>query len=101
MCGNRALNECVERCVEVRRALQFVGVLPQGLGHSGVENRVDGGNGLGRAHHTELELVAGEGERRGAVAVGHVPSKARKRVDAKLDHRFLRGAVGRVGLQRL
>ena len=54
------------------------------VGDDGVERDVRTRDGVRRAEASELELVAGEGERRGAVAVGGVLRKLRKNVDADL-----------------
>ncbi len=42
------------------------------------------GDGLGRADHPELELVAGKGKGRGPVAVGIVLGQIRQGIDADL-----------------
>ena len=69
---------------EVVGLLQNVRELLQLLGHDGVEHHVGAGDGLGGAQHTELELVAGEGQGRGAVAVRGVLGNLRQGVHADL-----------------
>ena len=53
--------------------LETVGKALEHIGDDGVDKSVRQGSGLGRAYHAELELVSGEGEGRGAVAVGVIP----------------------------
>ena len=59
--------------------LQLGGDVVERLGHDGVEHRVGPGDAGARAHGAELELVAGEGERRGPVAVAGVARQLRQR----------------------
>ena len=54
-------------------------------GHEGVEGHVGAGAALERAYGAQLELVAGEGQWRGAVAVGRVARQCRYRRDAGAD----------------
>ena len=93
---NGLLDEIVECGFKVGCAFQLVGKLLQGLSHGGVEHDVGAGDGIGGAHHAELELVAGEGEGRGAVPVRGVPGELGQHVDAQLQDRFFRAAVGSV-----
>ena len=86
---------------EVLRALKLVGVLPQRLCNSGVQNDVRVGNGRGGAEHTELKLVAGKGKWRGAVAIGRVLREFRQDVDADLQKLLLLRVIGRVGFDRV
>ena len=58
--------------VKVRRLFQLVCRLTEGLRHDGVQGGVGVGDGVGGAHHAELELVAREGKGGGAVAVGGI-----------------------------
>ena len=95
---DRLLDQRVQGALEVLRRLQAVGKEAQLLRHGGVDDGVgvrDGGRG---AQHAELELVAREGKRRGAVAVGGVLGEARQRVHAHLQNLLLVAAVGRIGL---
>ena len=52
------------------------------LDHNGVEHHIGTGDGLGRAQHTELKLIAGKGEGRGAVAVRGILRNFRQGVHA-------------------
>ena len=72
MLDERLAHKVVQRLVEVRRFLEHRVELAELLRHDGVEHRDGAGDGLAGAGHTELELVAGEGHGRGAVAVGGV-----------------------------
>ena len=56
--------------------------LLQALGDGGVQDRVRVGQVLGGAGHTELKLVAGEGERRGTVAVRGVLAELGQDINA-------------------
>ena len=78
------LQKLCQRRLEVVGLFQLVGKLHQLIGHSGVEHDVGACDGEGGAERTELELVAGEGERRGAVAVGGVLREVRQHLDANL-----------------
>ena len=82
--GKRLLQQLLQGGLEVLRLLQPVGELAQLLSHDGVEHHVGAGDGLRGAQHTELELVAGEGQRGGAVAVGGVLRDLRHGVHAHL-----------------
>ena len=55
-----------------------VGDVVERLGHGHVEHDVRAGDALARRHGAELELVAGEGERAGAVAVAGVARQRRQ-----------------------
>ena len=68
----RVADQLVERGGEVRRILELCVKLIELVGHDGVEDRGRARDGLRRAGHAELELVAREGERRGAVTVGRI-----------------------------
>ena len=91
----------MEAAVKVFRALQRVGKLPQGLRHGGVDHHVGTGDGVARAHHAELELVACEGEGGGAVAVGGVPVETGQNIGSQPDAHFLHSGVRRVVLDGL
>ena len=95
------LDQRVQGVLEVLLPLQPVGKNLQALGHGGVEHDVGAGDGVARAQHAELKLVAGEGEGRGAVAVGGVPGEARQHVDAQTHGDLLLRVVGGIGLDRL
>ena len=67
------------------------------LGYGGVQDGVGVGQVLGGAGHTELKLVAGEGEGRGPVAVGGVLAELGQHIHAQI-HLHLDGAgVGGIG----
>ena len=72
-------------------ALHGVGEVLEALRHGGVEDHVAVGQVHRRAGHAELELVARERERRGAVAVGVVLQEVRQHGHAQV-HGHLLGA---------
>ena len=91
------LDQGDHRVGEVLGGFQLVGVALQLLGHGGVQDGVGVAEVLVAAGHPELELVAGEGEGGGAVAVGGVLAELGQHVHAQV-HLHLDGAgVGRVG----
>ena len=95
------LYHIVESRLEILRAFKAVGVDLQALGHSRVQHYIRAGDAVRRAEHAEFELVAGEGERRSAVAVGRVAVELRQHVHPEL-HLCLFGAfIRRVVLYRL
>ena len=63
------------------------------LGDRDVQRDVRVGDALVRRHRAELELVAGEGERAGAVAVARVTRQLRQDADAGVEHA---AALGRL-----
>ena len=67
---------------EVLGLLEALGEFRQGLRHYGVYDGIGVGYALAAAQHSELELVAGEGEWGGAVAVGGVYAEPRHRAYA-------------------
>ena len=92
MLGKDALDQLVERGREVLRALQLLRELLKLFGHDRVEDGVRAGDGLAGAEASEFELVAGEGDRGGAVAVGRILGNGRQDVHA--DAQALALAVG-------
>ena len=70
--GEGVADELVQRRGEVRRILELCVKFIELVGHDGVEDGGRARDGLRRAGHAELELVAREGERRGAVTVGRI-----------------------------
>ena len=80
------MQQLLEGGLEVICLFQNVGELAQLLGHNGVQHHIGAGDGLRGAQHTELELIAGEGKGRGAVAVSGVLGDLRKGIyaDGKL-----------------
>ena len=48
---------------EIRRVLKAVRINLQALGNRAVEHHIGAGDAVGGAKHTELEFIAGEGER--------------------------------------
>ena len=96
-----ALNERIERAVEVLLALELVGKLLELFGEDRVQHDVRTCDVELRAEAAELELVAGEGERRGAVAVRRVLREGRQDVDADLHVDAERAAVDGAGLDRV
>ena len=82
---------------KVLSTLQLVGVALQLLGDGGVQDGVAVAQVLSRTGHTELELVAGEGEGRSAVAVGGILAELGQDIHAQI-HLHLGGAgVRRIG----
>ena len=67
--GEGVVQQGLQGGLEVFRPLQNIGELPQLLCHDCVQHHIGAGDGLGGAEHTELKLVAREGEGRGTVAV--------------------------------
>ena len=86
MLGKAPGHQLLEGGIKIHGALQLVGKLLQLLGHDGVQGDVGVCNRLGRAQHTELKLVAGEGNGGGAVAVGGVLGNYRQHIHADLHH---------------
>ncbi len=84
MLGEDPADQLLQVRLEVLGVLQLVGELLQLLGHDGVQGDVGAGDGLGGAQHPELELVAGKGHGRGAVAVGVVLPDGGQHVHADL-----------------
>ena len=62
---------------EILRVFQLVCELLQNFRHRRVDGGVGVGNGRGRTEHTELELIAREGKRRGAVSIRRVLGELR------------------------
>ena len=97
MVADGALDQSDGCTGKVLSALQFVGVALQFLGDSGVQDGVAVAQVLSRTGHTELELVAGESEGGGTVAVGGVLAELGQNVHAQI-HLHLDGAgIGRIG----
>lgn len=85
------MEQGLEGGLKVLGLLQNVGKLAQLVGHDGIEHGVGAGDGLGGAQHTEFELVAGKGQRRGAVAVRGVLGNVGHGIDANAQ--FLLGDI--------
>ena len=97
MVADGTLDQCDGSGGEVLGTFQLIGIALQLLGDGGVQDGVAIAQVFGRAGHTELELVAGEGEGRGTVAVGGVLAELGQHVHAQV-HLHLDGAcVGRIG----
>ncbi|CDC68125.1 unknown [Oscillibacter sp. CAG:155] len=84
MLGKGLSDELLQIGLEVLGGLQLIGKLLELLGHDGVQSDIGAGDGLGGTQHPELELVAGEGHGRGAVAVGVVLGNGGQHVHADL-----------------
>ena len=93
-----ALDQLMQGGVEVLRALQFIRVELQRLGHRGVEHDVGTGDAVGGPQHTELKFIAGKGEGRGAVAVRGIPEKAREHIHPQLHLLLFHTGIGGIGL---
>ena len=94
--AQRVADQGVERRLKILGLFQNVCVFAERFCHDRVEDDVGPGNRLARAQHTELKLVAREGQRRGAVAVGRVLRNRGQNVHADAKRAFF--AVGVVGL---
>ena len=101
MFAYRFLYKLVQSRIEVRGFLKLVRKLTELLCDCGVQHDVGTGNGQRRAGHTEFELVSGERERGGAVAVRGVLRKSRQNVNADLHDILFLGVVRLVLLDRL
>src|SRR5262245_49365537 len=75
------------------RLLQMRGDVIERLRHDGVQHRVRSGDGERRADGPELELVASERERTGAVAVAGVARQRRQHADAHVHEAALLGRL--------
>ena len=73
------------------------GHLLDGVGGDGVQYGDGEADRLTRSHRAELELVAGEGERRGAVTVASVFRQLRKHLRAQSEEAAFSGGGGRSG----
>ena len=80
--------------IAVVERVELVGELLEQIGDGGVEDRLRPVDRRRRADRPELELVAGEGERRGPVAVRGVGGEDRQRGGAELDRAALLGRRG-------
>ena len=96
MLAYHAADKLVQVVFKIRRALERVGILAQGFGDRRVQHDVRAGYGDRGAKHTELELVAGEREGRGAVAVSGVLGELGQHMNADLYLLLDLAAVGRV-----
>ena len=77
-----------------RRRLELVGDRVERIGHRRVQHHVREGDALPRRHGAELELVAGERERAGAVAIARVARQLRQHADAEVLNAALLGGLG-------
>ena len=75
-------------------AFELGGHRVERLGDRDVEAGRRQGDVLRRADGAELELVAGEGERRRAVAIAGIARQLRQRADADVEHAAGLGALG-------
>jgi len=83
------------------RFFQLGGDVVEGLRDDGVEGRERAADRLVGGDSAELELVAGEGEGRGAVAVARVLGQRGEDVDAEVEQAALLGGLGLALLQLL
>ena len=84
--GSSSATACLERLAALRRLLELGGHVVERLGHRHVQRDVRVGDALVRRHRAELELVAGERERAGAVAVAGVARQLRQHQHAGVEH---------------
>ena len=71
-------NQIVNGKIEIICLFKDIGSFTESFCNDCVQSNVCGSNGIGGTNHTELELVAGEGERRGSVTVGSVTVNGRQ-----------------------
>ena len=81
MLRQELLDVIMTRIAEVLCLLQYVGGFLKLLSDDSVEDDVRTCDGLGRTHHTELELVTGKGKRRRTVTIGDIRIEIRHGVD--------------------
>ncbi len=86
---NRIFYNLVQRAFKIVGFFQFVGKLPQFICNSGVQHHIWAGKRRGRSNHAEFKLVASEGERGSAVAVGCVFGEAGKNIAADFHKHFV------------
>ena len=95
--GQRLADQGLEGGIEIIRLFQHVREATQFLSHNGVQGNIGAGHGLGGTQHPELKLVAGEGQRAGAVPVGGVLGNHGQHVHADAQDALFRvGIVGAV-----
>ena len=75
--------------IKVLCAFQFICELTKLFSHNGVQNDIGIGDGLRRTQHTQLKLIAGEGQGRGAITVSSIFGNSRKNVYADAHHGLL------------
>ena len=92
--GQQVLDGGVEALAGADRLFQGRRHVIERLGHDRVQDGVRAGDRLRRADGAELELVAGESERRGAVAVAGVLRQLGQHADADVEHAARFGALG-------
>ena len=92
-----ALHQFDNGGVEILRILQLVGIAFQLFGNCGVQHDVCVSDAHGASRHAEFEFIAGERERRGAVAVGRILGERGQDIHTQLHARFGRGNVVRAG----
>ena len=91
----------VEIAVKIGRSLQRVGKLRQLLRYNRIEHHIRPGDGKCRTEHAEFKFVAGECERRRAVAVRGILRETRQDVHADLHDLCFTRAVRRFMLDCL
>ena len=101
MFGDGGFDQLLQRGAKILRLLEGIRKKRQLLGHDGVENDVRPGDGQVGPEHPELEFVAGERKRRGAVAVGGILREPRQDMHPDLHDLLVLLAVRRAGFDRL
>ena len=99
--GVGVAQDCFDLGVEISGRFEPVGEAGEHVRDDGVYHDVRAGNREGRAGHTELELVSGEGDGRGAVAVYRVLAEIGNDVDARLHAFRLFRLVGDAAFDRV
>ena len=89
MLAVHAADQLVKRAVEIVRLFELLRELRQLLRDNGIQDNVRAGDGQAGAEHPELELVAGESERGGAVAIRRILGEAGENVHADLQLRLV------------
>ena len=97
MCLIGFFNKIINCSLQVRSICQLSSELLQLFRYDSVEHNVRAGDGEHAAQHTELKLVAGEGERRGSVSVGVILNQSRDGVIAYFNVAFRIAVVYLIG----
>ena len=95
------LDRLIQRLAGADAGFQLGRDVVERVGHDRVQDRDRDARGLARTDGAELEAVAGEGERAGAIAVARVTRQVRQRIDADLQLAAGLGRLGAAGLDLL
>ena len=83
-------NQLLQGCFKILGLFQLIGKAAQLFGHNGIQSDIGTGDGLGGAQHTQLELVAGEGQGAGTVAIRGVLGNGGHHVHANAQQALFR-----------